>query len=165
MNLKKKFLSMFIAGVPLGMIVCLIITALTSTGYVDDGRLHFVAQGFSDFIGNETRALLIQELVTGLYGGIVMGATVAYEVEKWSILRSTLTHFIITFTCYFATGTFLRWYSPSNMADLLGMFAIMLVSYVLIWLFNYLGYRAEVRKINSGLENMKKEDKKQNEGH
>ncbi len=161
MNYKRKFLSRFALGIPLGMILCLLITVLTTTQGADDGKIHFCTSGFVKAVGSESLALIIQEIVTGLYGGIVMGTTVFYDVEHWSILRSTASHFVVTFVSYFITAVSLRWFSTSDIAEILIMFVIMVIGYAIIWLANYLAYRSEIKKINSGLLKLKEHEKDQ----
>lgn len=158
MDKRRSFLRRFLIGVPLGMISCLIITVLTSTGNANDGHIHLVTGILLDRVGNETTALIIQEIVTGLYGGIVMGATVAYDMEQWSILRCTLTHFVTTFVLYYLTAISMGWFSIENVAEWLIMLAVMIVVYTFIWLANYLSYRRDIEHMNRKLENMKEPD-------
>ena len=77
-----------------------------------------------------------------------------YDIEKWSILKSTAVHLIITLTMYFVTGFILMWYSPSDIAEIIEMVIIFVVVYTLIWLVNYLNYRSQVKKMNRDLRRM-----------
>ncbi|MCR5733964.1 MAG: DUF3021 domain-containing protein, partial [Lachnospiraceae bacterium] len=46
-------------------------------------------------------------------------------------------------------------------AEILIMFVIMVIGYAIIWLANYLAYRSEIKKINSGLLKLKEHEKDQ----
>lgn len=159
MNYKKIFWRNFAIGFPLGVILCMLITVITSGVINENGHLQLCVPSFEISIGNAGLALIIQIIVSGLYGAIIIGATVAYEIEKWSILRSTATHAIITLTLYYLTGFTLHWFRPTDIKENLIMLMIFIVVYVSIWLFNYFIYKSEVRKINSKLKELKDSEK------
>ncbi|MBR5407625.1 MAG: DUF3021 domain-containing protein [Lachnospiraceae bacterium] len=94
-------------------------------------------------------------LVGGLQGFLAMSTTVVYDIESWSIARSTFTHFVITAGGFFTMGYFQEWLIPGDI-----FFCIMAVSFVvvyfIIWLIQYLIYLHNIKQMNNDLEKMKK---------
>lgn len=96
-------------------------------------------------------------LLGGIPGAIAMGTSVIYDIEKWSLLRATATHFLITMGVIFLACFVLKWFEPWS-APFWLMLAAELIGYVLVWLIMYLCYKSQVRKLNELLkENREKE--------
>ncbi len=155
MKLKDRAIVLSSIGFALGMLSGILVTAILTTTEINDGKLYLCAPGFTAFIGNELAAFAIEALVLGVYGAACMGFSVVYRIENWSILKATVTHSLVTVTIYFATATFLRWYSPASMSDILIMLAIFMILYVSIWLTNFLVYKIQIKEINKKLDIMK----------
>ncbi len=158
MNLKKKFLTLAAIGFPFGMVICLIITTVISTLSTKDASISLCSEDLVTALGSKALAIVVQELVSGVFGSLILGTTVVYGIEKWSILKSTAIHFCVSMSMYYVTAFTLRWLYPKNIAENLTMLAILIVVYIIIWLANYLSYKKEVRKLNSELEKMKQPD-------
>jgi len=93
-------------------------------------------------------------LLSGIPGAIAMGSTVIYEIEKWSISRATLTHFLITFGSIYLVGFALGWFRFGEPAFWI-FTAAMVAAYILIWLIQYMAYKRQVRKMNEDLQKWK----------
>ena len=104
-------------------------------------------------------ALVIQAVVSGIYGGLVIGATVAYDVEKWSVLKSTAVHCIITLVLYYATGFLLHWFLITDIVEILIMLGVFVVVYTSIWFINYIRYKSDIKEFNEELQKLKDKDK------
>ena len=161
---KKKLIKLSVSGFVLGIVICTAITAVTSSA--GSGSLQFCNPSFADVIGNKTLALILQTLISGIYGAVVMGSSVVYDIEledvkKWSVLKSTVIHCVITFVSYFITGFTLRWFSIKDVKENLIMLTVFVVVYTSIWLFNYLSYRKDVREFNEKLKNLEENEKEQ----
>lgn len=89
-------------------------------------------------------------LLGGIPGAIAMGTMVIYDIEKWSILRATFTHFLIVMGVMLLACFVLKWFEPWSTAFWI-MMAAELVGYVIVWLILYHSYRREVRKLNDML--------------
>lgn len=98
-----------------------------------------------------TDKFIIQFFITGVIGAMFAGTSVIFDIEKWSLLKQTIVHFIFTcvvmFCCYaiagwikFSLGFILIW---------LGVFVII---YCIFWITFYMIYRAKVKKINESIE-------------
>ncbi len=96
-------------------------------------------------------------LLGGLPGAIACGTTVVYSIEKWSLLRATVTHFLITMGVIILGSFVLKWFEPWSFTFWL-MLTIELAGYILIWLIIYLGYKKQVRKMNEMLRECRKKE-------
>ena len=94
---------------------------------------------------------LSQILLGGIPGAIACGSTVIYDIEKWSLLRATFTHFLVVIGVTFLACFVLNWFPPWSTAFWI-MLAVEVIGYIIIWLMIYLRYKAEVRNLNKLLE-------------
>lgn len=97
-------------------------------------------------------------LLGGIPGAIAMGSSVIYDVEKWSILRATVTHFLITMGAILIGCFVLKWFKPWSALFWI-MLAAELAGYILIWLIMHQCYRAKVRKLNEMLRESREKGK------
>ena len=103
---------------------------------------------------------LLYFLLCGLFGAVNMGTSAVYGIEEWSILRCTLTHFLISVgstVLFFGAMIVLGWMGvpPAGVCALIG--AAFLMIYFLIWLAQYLSYKRKVKKMNAKLRAWKKQ--------
>lgn len=144
-NLRKKALWLALLGVVLGIGV---------------GLMFYVFAGLGGFLAQEENrlAMFMYFLLCGLYGAVNMGTSAVYDIESWSILRCTLTHFGITLVStvlFFGTMILLGWLTAPPTGVCLLTAAAYVVIYFLIWLAQYLSYRKKVRKMNATLRKWK----------
>lgn len=117
--------------------------ALISIGFglagSPDGRLN---ASFSDMLAG------------GLFSAVMLGSSIMYEIESWSIARATATHFLLAFGLYFLVVRAMGWFSLDDPV-FWTVVAVMAAGYVLVWLFQYLAYRRKIREMNEDLEKWK----------
>ncbi len=93
-------------------------------------------------------------LVGGIYGALAMGGSAVYDIENWSIARSTATHFICTFVGFFVLAYLQRWLMPGEL--LFWIFVVMWIfAYFMIWLIQYLVYHRKINEMNEELKNIR----------
>ena len=113
------------------------------------GVIFMLAQPPADF-----PASLPNILIGGIWGTLAMSSSVVYDIEQWSIARATATHFLFIFAGYTVLSLGLGWFRISD-----GLFWIimagMVIAYILVWLFMYLAYKKQVRKMNEDLEKLR----------
>lgn len=113
---------------------------------VDAGILCAVCPGV--FAGEAGPGTLIAYFISsGLYGAVVMGATVAYDIERWSITRATLTHLFVALGGLYAMGLVQGWLTFSVFGFLVPTLGF-IAAYFLIWLVQCLSYRRKVSQMN-----------------
>ncbi|MCR5282862.1 MAG: DUF3021 domain-containing protein [Lachnospiraceae bacterium] len=144
MNLKQRFLLKASIGFAAGVVVDLIIHA----AYIISGN-SFLLAGSMD----KTTALrfLLELFLAGVLGVVGNGGSVIYEIESWSILKATGTHFILAYGTFLAIGTINGWLTPGFTPENIIVAGIVFAVYVMIWLIQYLVYKREVRDINNGI--------------
>lgn len=133
-------------GAPLGLAISFLITVFISLA-VGDGSFYAVAPELTENCGSELNAVLLQTACSLLYGAAWAGASVIWEQEKWSFLRMTLTHLIVSSLASFPIAYFMYW-MPHNALGILIYFGIFFAVYLIIWLSNFLAIRHRIRQIN-----------------
>ena len=100
-------------------------------------------------MGSVPAAILVQSLVSGMYGSFALAGTLFYDIEQWSLTRSSVMHFLVIAVLYVPTAMFLGW--ANSATEILIVEGILLVAYFIIWLVIYLRYKKEVRSLNEML--------------
>ena len=131
-------------GITIGTSIELIFSSLSSSSY------YAGAPEFLNSFGNENVAVLIERLIYAAYGIISSFAGLLYRNETRPLILNTALHFGILLICGIAAGSYLKWWSSSF--DMLGVIITIVLIYLLIWLFNWLAARAEVKKMNQKLQ-------------
>lgn len=138
-KIKKKAVILSIIGFLVGITIGLFISLVTESS--EDDYISLPISLFRLFIG-------------GLYGSVSMGASIVYDIEKWSITRATITHFGITLVGFYSMGTIQGWLIFGDTLFLIVTVAF-IVTYFIIWLANFLTYKAAVGRMNKILEKTK----------
>ena len=89
-----------------------------------------------------------------------MGTMVLYDIEEWSLLRATVTHFLIVTGVMLLACFVLKWFEPWSTAFWI-MLAVVAVGYFIVWLIIYRCYKKQIRKLNELL----KESQEAKENH
>ena len=145
-DVRKKAIVLSLAGFAAGIAVAFVFYVLLEP---------------EDFLAQEQNsgARLLYFFLSGVYGAVNMGTSAVYDIDEWSILRCTLTHFLITVgstIAFFGVMIALGWMSmpPLGVCALIGgMFVLV---FALIWLAQYTSYRRQVKKMNAKLREWKK---------
>lgn len=95
-------------------------------------------------------------LMGGLEGAAAMGSSVMYDIEKWSLIRATVTHFLLVFVLYFLIVVTMKWFRLDDPVFWI-VIAGMAAGYAVVWLIQYLAYRRTIRKMNEDLARLKAE--------
>lgn len=140
MNTKTKCAFLSMLGFSLGLLI---------------GAVMYVVAASPDRIVTGG-GLLVQLIGSGFYGAVAMGGTISYDIERWSLLRATLTHYILTFASFFVVDLILGWFDGIG---LLIAFLAFSGAYFVIWLIMYALWKREIRKINEDLSEMIAKDK------
>ena len=103
---------------------------------------------------------LLYILPGGIPGAIAMGTMVLYDIEEWSLLQATVTHFLIVTGVMLLACFVLKWFEPWSTAFWI-MLAVVAIGYFIVWLIMYQCYKKQVRKLNELL----KESQEAKENH
>lgn len=154
--MKKSVLGRACIGFVLGMMAFLLICIIF---YRKGGRVYFYSDALVLQTGNAPVAIFIQLLVCGLYGAMCMSGTVFYEVERWSLIRATVLHYLIVSLGYLFPALLLGWKVTPGAIILIE--SMITIGFFLIWLIMFLRYKKTVKELNAlmrekGLEEKRK---------
>ncbi len=153
--MKRKLLCRCLIGAPVGLSIGIFITILISLT-VGDGNYYPVAPELAQDCGGVLNAVLAQTACLLLYGAVWGGMSLIWEMERWGLLRQTLTHMAACSLTTLAVAYGMRWMGRS-LTGILIYFGIFFGIYLMIWLSQYLAIRRRVRAINAKLENWTEE--------
>lgn len=133
------------AGFLAGMVLSLLIGWLARApgGTIVSSRL--IAR-----TGSEAAAITVQTLLSGLYGAATFSGMLLYELDRWSLVRATLVHYLIVAVPYAPLALLLGWAETAG--DVLVMEGIQLAAFLLIWLVMSLWTKARIRMLNNLLK-------------
>lgn len=143
-NFWKQTAKLAAVGFALGLLVGLVFLAF-------NGIQEYYAR-------NGTGKLALYLALSGALGAVNTGFTTIYDLEKWSVLRCTLTHFCIAMGAYLTVGFTLGWLSFDEPWSFI-MVPICVVVYFIIWLIMYKRYNRQIRRINAALKQWKAEQR------
>lgn len=135
MDIKKNFMIKLLLGCLIGVYIPIVIV-LCADGpqYVDSHGLEMLRQ----IVGSM------------LYGGIAMGSSVFYEIESWSIVRATASHYLLTMGSFLVANQILGWFGTGMI--LVITFICMTVAYIIIWIVQYARYKKQINEVNEELK-------------
>ena len=141
----KRAVLGFIYGVFIGQTI-LIIESL----FMRDGNFYAVSASLLELAGTKIAAVIIQYFLTGIIGLTFASTTVIFEMDEWSLLRQTITHFIITSIVMYVAGFLCGWF-PHTVGSTLVWFGVFVVVYLIFWICFSLYYKNKVKKMNEAL--------------
>ena len=144
--MKKELIKRCVLGAPLGLAISTVITILISL-IIADGRYHAVVPELTSEMGSEINAVVLQAVLSLVYGAAWAGASVVWDAEHWSLLKMTLVHLIVTSVATFPIAYFARW-MPHDAKGILIYFGIFVVIYVSIWASQYSAMKKKIREMN-----------------
>ena len=147
--MKKEILKRCLLGAPLGLAISTIITILISL-FVGDGQYYAVVPALISEMGGELNAVILQAVLSMIYGAAWAGASVVWDAEKWSLLKMTLVHLLITSLATFPIAYFARW-MPHNAAGVLLYIGIFIAIYAAIWFSQYAAMKKRIAAMNQKL--------------
>jgi len=143
-DLKSKTIIRALIGAIIGIGISITIGLLT--GSFKDVMIHpgeFVAQ----IVGS------------AFLGFVNMGAMSIYEIEEWGLVKTTITHFVISLSTFLLVNAFLNWFSRKILVIAIIIFVVL---YFFIWLIQFLAWKNEIKKMNSDLEKMIRKEEEGN---
>ena len=147
--MKKEILKRCLLGAPLGLAISTIITILISL-FVGDGQYYAVVPALISEMGGELNAVILQAVLSMIYGAAWAGASVVWDAEKWSLLKMTLVNLLITSLATFPIAYFARW-MPHNVAGVLLYIGIFIAIYATIWFSQYAAMKKRIAAMNQKL--------------
>ncbi|MDD6225496.1 MAG: DUF3021 domain-containing protein [bacterium] len=144
--MKKKLVLRCLLGAPVGFAVSMIITVIISL-VIGDGNYYPIVPQMAENFGSEINAVVVQMILSFLYGASWAGASLIWQKEEWSLLRQTFTHLIVCSVFTFPVAYVCYW-MPHNLTGVLSYFGIFFVIYFSIWISQYISIKSKIKKMN-----------------
>lgn len=151
--MKKKVIKRFLAGFPSGVAIGYVITILVSA-MIGTGRYYACSTAFSEAVGSELGAVIVQALLCGIQGGGYAAASVIWERDDWSLLRQTGVY-LLTISLLMMPIAYICCWMEHSVKGFLIYFGIFLLIFCVIWGIQYQIGRRRIRKMNAGLQKAK----------
>jgi hypothetical protein len=148
--MKKKILLRMLFGAPIGLASSTIITIIISL-ILGDGTYYAVVPSLVRDMGSEINAVILQAVLSMLYGAAWAGASVIWDMEKWSILKMTLVHLAVTSLATLPVAYFAQW-MPHSISGVLIYFGIFFAIYLCVWLSQYAVMKKRVAELNRKIQ-------------
>lgn len=136
----KRALLGFLIGMAMGDGIAVISSLFSGGSFMP------VAQSLVQKTGGIGEALLVQTLLSGVYGSIAFGSISLYDIEKLPLALTSVLHCMIIVLLHIPNALFLGW--EETLADVLIMAGIQIASYFIVWLILYFSYRKQVSELN-----------------
>ena len=85
-----------------------------------------------------------------IYGALYDASFVIWDMEDWSLLKMTLSHFAFCCVVSFPIA-WLMWWMPHSLPGALCYFAFFFVIYAVLWLMQYCAIKRQLRQMNNRL--------------
>ena len=148
--MKKKIITRLLLGVPTGIALGHVISIVMSWGWGDGAYCPCMPQSAAQ-AGSEIGAVALQAALCGLIGAGFSAGSLIWEVERWSLVRQTITHFLLSSLIMLPIAYFTYWMEHS-LWGFLRYFGIFTGIFAGIWLSQYLSIRRQVAKMNEKLQ-------------
>ena len=143
----KKALGFGLLGIPIGIAISTTIALAISLFF---GSYSPVSPPLINLMGGLMNAALFQYLASVALGFICGFGSSIWAVERWSLLRKTLIHFLLLTFTLLPISIACRWVAPSFISILI-YFVVFAALYLIIWIVQYLIIRHKISKMNDRL--------------
>lgn len=139
-----------LAGIPLGIAVSFLITLAISLIY-NDGKYYPVVPEFAEAMGNELNAVLLQTILSGLFGMVCGGISVIWNIERWSLLKQSVVFFLILLASMLSVAYACYWMQRSAWGAV-SYIAIFVVTFFFVWTIQFLVFKRKIKRMNQKLQ-------------
>ena len=158
-KMKKKLVIHLIVGFVVGGGVGNLLAFLFSLASGGNGEAYgIVSAQLTEKIGFGG-AIALQTILCALFGMGSIGGMLLYEIDKWSLAKATIVHYVLIESCFVGCSFILHWF-PMQFVYYAISIGAMTVGFFIIWVCMYLAWKREVRKMNEELDEYKKEQSK-----
>jgi hypothetical protein len=147
--MKKKAIQRGLLGIPHGITIGYLITILISLIY-GYGNFHPVAPPLVEYFESVISAVVAQTFLCALIGGISAGASIIWEIDRWSLARQTGTNFAILGITLLPIAYLMHWMQRTLLGFLI-YFGTFVLVFLIVWLVNYFYWKSKIKEINQQL--------------
>lgn len=135
-------------GVTLSQLIAIIISLC-----IADGTFYAVVPRLTERMNSEVSAAIVQTVCSFLYGAVFGGMSMIWELDNWSILKQTVVHFSVVSVVTMPIAYVTEWMHHSILGAII-YFAIFGVSYLFIWLSQYIAIKKRIDEMNKKVVEM-----------
>lgn len=135
-------------GVTLSQLIGIIISLC-----IADGTFYSVVPSLAERMNSEIGAAIVQTVCSFLYGAMFGGMSIIWELDNWSILKQTIVHFSVVSVVTMPIAYVTEW-MPHSVEGAIMYFVIFAVSYVFIWLSQYMAMKKRIDEMNKKVVEM-----------
>ena len=135
-------------GVTLSQLIAIVISLC-----IADGNFYAVVPSLTERMNSEVSAAIVQTVCSFLYGAVFGGMSMVWELDNWSILKQTIVHFSVVSIVTMPIAYVTEWMHHSILGAII-YFAIFGVSYVFIWLSQYIAIKKRIDEMNKKVVEM-----------
>lgn len=135
-----------------GIVICNFIAIIISL-IIGDGIFYAVNPDLVATVGNHLNAVILQYFLSGVLGIISVFISYVWDIESWSLLKKTLTHFGLLLFVTLIISYINNWI---RLEFIFGFILIYVIIYFIIWISIYINIMHKIKKMNSELNNIKK---------
>ncbi len=151
--MRKRLIIKSLIGLAAGAVAAHILTLLIN--YFTMGEWLICMPELTEDFGT-ARAIILQTVLSGLFGMVALGGMCVYDIEQWSLLRASVIHCALILITYLIVGLILYWFSFDLITILIASGIIIFV-YFMIWLVMYTIWKKGIREMNTLMEEYKKQ--------
>jgi hypothetical protein len=102
---------------------------------------------------NELVAFFWQTLLCGILGAVCSGAYPVFQIDRWSLARQTVVHFLLLSLTMIPIASICGWTSPHgfNPWSILAYMGMFIIIYLIIWTGIYLYWKNWIKRANNKL--------------
>ena len=152
--MKRKILILAVIGFAAGLVMGNLIAFFTKSS-----EAPIVTQVLIERTGGLTAAMIVQTVLSGVYGAAAMSGVIFYDIEEWSLLRAVLSHYSLIMLGFIPLGLVLGWIRPEHfLTDYGAVFIGQTIAFLIIFFIMCARCRAEVKELNRLIEKKDKEN-------
>lgn len=150
--MKKLIIKRMIIGFVVGAIVGNAVAMISSLFFNEFAIITGTLKNSVGLVGG----IILQSLLSGLIGMAGIGGMSLYDIEKWSLLSATVSHFICIMSSFTIAYFTLGW-GNRNWIIYVIMFLSEALIFLLIWIIMYNQWKKKIEELNDDLIKYKEE--------
>jgi len=144
MNYKKEAFKRAALGIPIGIAIgatCVLVIAAIMEGNNGLDHAYYTSLNF----------YIMSYILSAIIGAIFGASSVIWDIEKLSLRKQAILHFIITITTHLVCAITAKWV-PLILEAILIYISIYIVIYIIIFVIIYNAQKRRVIEVNKVLE-------------
>lgn len=137
MNYKKEFIKRGLLGSTIGV-------------FINQTILVFIILFSDKEYVTDNNQVIFQYIISILVGIVFSAGSVIFEIEEWSLLRQTTTHFVLMSTVFFIAAYYAGW-MPKDTLGISLFVVFFLLIYVIMWFLFKSYWDKKIKEVNEEL--------------